>query len=75
MSTAVTMERLADTSPRLKARLAGVLYLLTGLLRLTSSLSSAGLLYTMIRRLPRPTSWRTSSCFDWVLLPRSSHKR
>lgn len=31
MSTAVTMERLADTSPRLKARLAGVLYLLTGL--------------------------------------------
>lgn len=31
MSTAVTMERFADTSPRLKARLAGVLYLLTGL--------------------------------------------
>ena len=31
MSTALTMERLADTSPRLKARLAGVLYLLTGL--------------------------------------------
>ena len=30
MSTAVTMERLAGMSPRLKARLAGVIYLLTG---------------------------------------------
>src|SRR6516225_3617450 len=30
MTTAVTMERLAGMSPRLKARLAGVIYLLTG---------------------------------------------
>ena len=30
MSTAVTMERFAEVSPRLKARLAGVIYLLTG---------------------------------------------
>jgi hypothetical protein len=29
MSTAVTMERIAEASPRLKAKLAGVFYLLT----------------------------------------------
>src|SRR5215470_4012631 len=34
MSTAVTMERFAEMSPRLKARLAGVIYLLTGVVAL-----------------------------------------
>jgi len=29
MSTAVLMQRIAETSPRLKARIAGVFYLLT----------------------------------------------
>ena len=31
MSTSVMMKRIAETSPRFKARIAGVLYLLTGL--------------------------------------------
>ena len=34
MSTAVMMERIAGTSPRLKARIAGVFYLLTTLTRM-----------------------------------------
>jgi len=75
MSTSVMMKRIAETSPSFKARIAGVLYLLTGLVAFDEFSVLGRLVVHEIRRLPRPTSWRTSSCFDWALLPRSSHKR
>ncbi len=75
MSTAVTMERFAEVSPRLKARLAGVLYFLTGVVAFDEFAVLGRLVVHGVRRPPQPTSWRTSFCFDWASPPRLSRWR
>jgi hypothetical protein len=58
MSTAAMIERIAEASPRPKARITGVVYFLYFLTAVFSMLFLKGL-------LQRTTSWRTSLYFGW----------
>ncbi len=70
------MERIAEASPRLKARIAGILYLIAGSAGGSPRSSfAAGFLYVATPRLQPPTSWRTSRCTVWVALLISSVSR
>jgi hypothetical protein len=63
MSTSVMMERIAEASPRFKARITGVFYLLTMLTGIFAQGFVSGRLPTP--RLRRPTYLRTRACFSW----------
>src|SRR5258706_6841559 len=71
------MERIAETSPRFKARMAGVCQLMEAVTAALGELIIPGKLVVAGNavRLRRPISWDTSDYFGWGSYSRSSALR